>query len=77
MEPKQGKSVIWLFLNNYNGELSRDLIIDMVIDTFILKNNQITLSPCITLPKTGVPRTEVRFCCDAKYIRGKIYPWRA
>jgi len=33
----------------------RDLLIDMVVDRFILKNNEITLSPCFSfLPETGV-----------------------
>jgi len=33
----------------------RDLSIDMVVDRFIFKNNQITLSLCFTfIPTTGV-----------------------
>jgi len=33
----------------------RDHFIDMVVDRFICKSNQITLSPCSTfIPKTGV-----------------------
>jgi len=42
----------------------RYFFIDMVVGKFILKNNQITLSPCFTLiPKTGVelPKTGVSF----------------
>jgi len=46
----------------------RDLFIDMVVDRFIFKNNQITLSPCFTFtPKTrtGLPETGVSFYCVA------------
>jgi len=33
----------------------RDLLIEMVVERFIFKNNEITLSPCFTfIPKTGV-----------------------
>jgi len=44
----------------------RNLLIDMVVNRFILKNNQTTLSPCFAfMPKTGVglPKTGVGFCC--------------
>jgi len=68
MNVKQGKSAISLYLKipqwiTISIESSwRDLFIDMVIDMFIFKNNQITLSPCFTvtfntcaeLPKTGL-----------------------
>jgi len=63
---KQGKSVIWLFLKNTPMEnhmksYRQDLFIDMAVDRFIFKNNQITLSPCfsftfkagVELPKKG------------------------
>jgi len=37
----------------------KDLFIDMVVERFILKNNQITLLPCFTfIPKTGVGLTK-------------------
>jgi len=39
--------------SHINGELSTRPI-DMVVDRFIFKNNQITLYPCFTLPETGV-----------------------
>jgi len=38
----------------------------MVVDRFIFKNNQITLSPCFTfIPKirTGLPKTGFSFYC--------------
>jgi len=61
MKVKQGMSVIWLILKipvwiTIPIESSRrDLFFDMAVDRFVLKNNQITLSPCFTLiPKTGV-----------------------
>ena len=44
----------------------RDLLIDMVVDRFIFKNNQITPSHCFTfVPKTGVglPKKGVIFYC--------------
>jgi len=44
----------------------RDLFIDMVIDMFIFKNNQIALFPCFTfIPKAGVglPKTGFMFYC--------------
>jgi len=35
----------------------RDLFVDRVVDGFIFKNNQITLSPCLTyIPKASVGR---------------------
>ena len=46
--------------NHTNG----DLFIDMVVDRFILKNNKITLYPCLKFkPKTCVelPKTGVSF----------------
>jgi len=45
----------------------RDLIIDMAVDKFIFKNNQITLCPCFNfILKTGVrlPTTWVSFYCE-------------
>ena len=45
----------------------RDLFIDMVVDWFIFKHNQITLSPCSTfLPTTvvGLPKTSFKFYCE-------------
>ena len=39
----------------------------MFVDRFILKNNQITISPCFSfIPKTGVglPQKEVSFYCE-------------
>jgi len=42
----------------------QDLFIDMVVERFIFKNDQTTLSPCSTfIPKTGVglPKTGVSF----------------
>jgi len=50
--------------NHINGELSRDLPIDVVVDWFIFNNNEITITPCVTfIPKTGVelPKTGVIF----------------
>jgi len=44
----------------------RYLFIDMVVvDRFIFKINLIMLSPCFTLPKTGLrlPKTGVSFHC--------------
>jgi len=44
----------------------RDLFIDMAVDRFIFKNNQITLYPCSTfMTKIGVglPKPGVRFYC--------------
>jgi len=44
----------------------RDLFIDMVVDSFIFKNSQMTLSPCfISVPKTGVglPEIGLSFYC--------------
>jgi len=45
----------------------RDLSIDEVVDRFISKNNQTTLSLCFTyIPKTGVglSKTRVSVYCD-------------
>jgi len=42
----------------------QDLFIDMVVDRFIFKNNQITVSPSLTsIPETGegLPKTEGSF----------------
>jgi len=52
----------------------RDLFIDIVVDRFIFKNNQITLSPHFTLkpltrvrpPKIGV--SEASFSCAPKFV---------
>jgi len=46
----------------------RDLFIDMVVDRFIFKNNQITLSPSFTFISFDVesPKTGVRFYCEKK-----------
>jgi len=57
--------------NHMNGEESsrRDLFIDMVVDMFIFKNNEITLSPCFTfIPKIGVGlrKTGVSFHCAGR-----------
>jgi len=44
----------------------RDLFIDVVVDRFILKNNQITLSPYFTfIPKRGegLPKRGFSFHC--------------
>ena len=42
----------------------RDSFIDMVVDRFIFKSNQITLSPCFTfIPKTGVGLHETGISC--------------
>jgi len=44
----------------------RDLFIDMIVDRFLSKNNQITSSPSFTFtPKTrtGLPKTGVSFYC--------------
>jgi len=67
-EEREEKIVIRLFLKvlvTISMEDSwRDLSIDMVLDRFILKDNQIMLSPCITfIPKTGVglPKTRGKF----------------
>jgi len=44
----------------------RDLSIDMIVERFIFKNNQITLTPYFTfLPKTDV-ELEVSFYCVVK-----------
>jgi len=37
----------------------RDLFIDMVVDRFIFKNNQITVYPCFIF----IPKTELSFYC--------------
>jgi len=39
----------------------RDLFIDMVVDRFIFRNNQVALSPCFTLTGMKLPRTGVVF----------------
>ena len=40
----------------------RELSIDMVIDRFISKNNQITVFPCFTfIPKTGMGLSQIGF----------------
>jgi len=44
----------------------RDLLIDVVVDRFIFKNNQMTISPFFSfIPKTGVglPKIGVNFYC--------------
>jgi len=49
----------------------RDLFIGMVVDRFIFKNNQITLSPCFTfIPKNsvGLPKIGVGFYCDGPFL---------
>jgi len=51
----------------------RDLFIDVVVDRFIFKTKQITLSPCFTsMAKTGVelPKTWIRFYCETCYMTG-------
>jgi len=42
-----------------------DLFINMVVDRFIFKNNQSTLSCFTFIPRTsvGLPKTGVSFCC--------------
>jgi len=66
MNVKQGKSVIWLFLKillwvTISVKISwRDLFIDMVVDRFVCKNNQIVLFPCLTFilkAGLGLPKT--------------------
>jgi len=61
MKVNQGKSdiclllkiLLWITISMENSR--RDLFIDMVVDRFISKNNQITLYRCITfISKTGV-----------------------
>jgi len=56
-------------LNNHaNGYLSIDT---MVVDSFILKNNQITLSPCFTfIRRTGVglPKTGTSFYREDAFV---------
>jgi len=42
----------------------RDLFIDMVVDRFIFKNNQITLSPCFAF----IPRTGVRLPAGVSFV---------
>jgi len=44
----------------------REFFIDIVVGGFILKNNQITLSPCFTfIPKTDEePKAEAFFVCE-------------
>jgi len=45
----------------------RDLFIDMAVDRFSFKNNQITLFLCFTsIPKTGneKPKTRGSFYCE-------------
>jgi len=70
MKVKQGLSLIWLFLKIPVGitismeSSRRDLFINMVVDRFIFKNNQMTLSPCFTfIPKTGMglPKSGISF----------------
>jgi len=51
----------------------RDLFIDMIVDRFNFKSNQITLSPCSTFtPETGLglPKTRVSFYCVSVLILG-------
>jgi len=54
-------------INHINEGSGRDLFIDMVVDWFILKNNQNTLFLCFTfIPKSGVglAKTGVIFHCE-------------
>jgi len=56
----------------------RDLFIDMVVDRFISKNNQITLSSRFTfIHKTGVvlPKTDVIFCCIIYHWAQFLHYW--
>jgi len=43
-----------------------ELSINMVIDRFVFKNNQITFFPCFTLPETGIelPDQELFFTAN-------------
>jgi len=71
MKVWQEKTVIWLFLKilvwiTISMESSqRDLFIDVVVDRFILKNNQITLSLCFTL-WCGITLNSISFYCVSK-----------
>jgi len=49
---------------------------DMVVDTFIFKNNQITLSPCFTfIPKKMRDYLRISFNCELTQLRkSEIYP---
>jgi len=53
------------------GSSQRGLFIDMVVDMFIFKNNQMALAPCfIFIPETGVrlPKREVSFYCNTESV---------
>jgi len=48
MKVKQGESVDWLFLKIIAISMEssrRDLVIEMIVDRFIFKNNKIALPP--------------------------------
>jgi len=61
MKVKQRNGVVWslikisLCITISMKNSQQDLFIDIVVDWFIFKNNQIKLSPCFTFtPKTGM-----------------------
>ena len=66
---KQGKSVLVIFkdklINNFiNKKVSLGLLINMVIDWGIFKNDENTSSPSIPKTDMGLPEIGARFYCD-------------